>query len=54
MMLALRTEEDASVSCRAVDRAWEPKMEKGRREEHYRLWKKAVTRSFDWSEEAAP
>ena len=38
----------------AVDRAWEPKMENGKRGEHYRLWKKAVTRSFDWSEEAAP
>ncbi len=34
----------------AVDRTWKPLMEKARREEMYRLWKKAVTRSFDWLE----
>jgi glycerol kinase len=27
---------------------WKPNMEKRRREELYRLWKKAVTRSMDW------
>lgn len=31
-----------------IDRTWEPKMEKAKREELYRLWKRAVTRSFDW------
>ncbi len=27
---------------------WKPNMEKQKREELYRLWKKAVTRSMDW------
>jgi len=35
----------------AVDHCWQPRMEGKRREEMYRLWKKAVTRSFDWAEE---
>ena len=38
----------------AVDHCWQPRMEGGRREEMYRLWKKAVTRSFDWEEEGSP
>ncbi|HUO35398.1 MAG TPA: glycerol kinase GlpK [Candidatus Acidoferrum sp.] len=33
----------------AVDRTWQPNMEKGKREEMYTLWKRAVTRSFDWA-----
>jgi glycerol kinase len=32
----------------AVDRTWKPQMEDAIRERHYRQWKKAVTRSFDW------
>ena len=32
----------------AVDRTWKPNLENGKREEMYRLWKQAVTRSFDW------
>jgi glycerol kinase len=32
----------------AVDRTWNPHMHEEVREESYRLWKKAVTRSFDW------
>jgi glycerol kinase len=32
------------------DRRWEPKMDKQSREQLYRFWKKAVTRSFDWAE----
>ena len=35
----------------AVDRSWKPKMPGKKRAELYRLWKKAVTRSFDWAEE---
>jgi glycerol kinase len=27
---------------------WKPNMEKQKREELFRLWKKAVTRSMDW------
>jgi glycerol kinase len=32
----------------AVDQTWTPASETGKRDEMYRLWKKAVTRSFDW------
>jgi len=34
----------------AVDRTWNPNLDSQKREEMYRLWKKAVTRSFDWVE----
>jgi glycerol kinase len=34
----------------AEDRRWEPKMDSARRQELYRFWKKAVQRSFDWTE----
>jgi glycerol kinase len=33
-----------------VDHTWEPKMEAAERDREYRLWKKAVTRTFDWVE----
>jgi glycerol kinase len=32
-----------------ADQTWSPQMESGERGELYRLWKKAVTRSFDWT-----
>ena len=32
----------------SIDRTWKPQMDDTRRDEHYRQWKKAVTRSFDW------
>ncbi len=32
----------------AVDQTWTPATEEAKRDELYRLWKKAVTRSFDW------
>lgn len=32
----------------SVDHTWEPGMKEETREKMYRLWKKAVTRSFDW------
>jgi len=32
----------------AVDHTWKPNLQNGKREEMYNLWKKAVTRSFDW------
>ena len=32
----------------AVDRTWKPRLAEGERENLYRQWKKAVTRSFDW------
>ncbi len=34
----------------ARDREWRPTMDPGRREKEYRLWKKAVTKTFDWVE----
>ena len=33
-----------------VDRTWNPQLEESKREHLFRLWKKAVTRSFDWIE----
>jgi glycerol kinase len=35
----------------SVDRTWEPRMDRQRRESMYGFWKKAVTRSFDWLED---
>ena len=32
------------------DRSWKPNMDSGKRDSFYRNWKKAVTRSFDWTE----
>ena len=34
----------------SVDRTWKPQMDAARRQELYGFWKKAVTRSFDWTE----
>jgi len=34
----------------AVDQRWEPRMDETQREEYFRQWKKAVTRSFAWAE----
>lgn len=33
----------------SVDHTWYPNLEAQKREDMYRLWKKAVTRSFDWA-----
>jgi glycerol kinase len=38
----------------AIDHTWNPQMQEAVREESYRLWKKAVTRSFDWVDEKKP
>ncbi len=35
----------------SVGHTWAPQMEETTREELYRSWKKAVTRSFDWTDE---
>ena len=35
----------------SVDRTWKPNMAAEKREATYRMWKKAVTRSFDWVED---
>jgi glycerol kinase len=37
----------------SVDHTWHPHMDAKQREATYGLWKKAVTRSFDWLESAA-
>jgi glycerol kinase len=34
----------------AVDRVWKPAVDEATREELYRQWKKAVTRSLDWAD----
>jgi glycerol kinase len=34
----------------AADKTWNPSLEEEKRANMYRLWKKAVTRSFDWTE----
>jgi glycerol kinase len=33
-----------------IDHTWEPNMDAGAREKQYAMWKKAVTRTFDWVE----
>jgi glycerol kinase len=35
----------------SVDRTWKPTMAADKRERMYRMWKKAVTRTFDWVED---
>jgi glycerol kinase len=32
------------------DKRWEPSMDSEKRDEYYKFWKKAVTRTFDWFE----
>jgi glycerol kinase len=32
------------------DKRWEPQMDSAQRDEYYKYWKKAVTRTFDWFE----
>jgi glycerol kinase len=32
----------------AEDKRWEPKMDAAKRDEYYKYWKRAVTRTFDW------
>jgi glycerol kinase len=32
------------------DKEWEPQMEEDERAKQYAMWKKAVTRTFDWIE----
>jgi glycerol kinase len=41
---------DELVANWAVDQRWDSKMDEGTRERLYHLWKKAVTRSFNWVE----
>jgi glycerol kinase len=42
-------EEDLRENWRE-DKRWEPKMDAAQRDEYYKYWKKAVTRTFDWLE----
>jgi glycerol kinase len=34
-----------------IDQMWKPQMEPATRDQLYKQWKKAVTRSFDWIDE---
>jgi glycerol kinase len=43
------TEDDLRENWRE-DKRWEPHMDAAQRDEYYRFWKKAVTRTFDWTE----
>jgi glycerol kinase len=43
-------DKDELCSKWIADREWSPRMERSQREEMYSLWKKAVTRSLDWTE----
>jgi glycerol kinase len=36
----------------SVDKTWKPRMEEKKRNEMYRLWKKAISKSLDWIDEA--
>jgi glycerol kinase len=45
------SEDDLRENWREGKR-WEPKMDAEKRDEYYRYWKKAVTRTFDWFDAA--
>jgi glycerol kinase len=34
----------------AVDHTWRPNLPREKREEMYKFWKRAVTKSFDWTD----
>jgi glycerol kinase len=34
----------------AEDKRWEPTMDADKRDEYFKYWKRAVTKSFDWFE----
>jgi glycerol kinase len=38
----------------AKDKEWTPQLDPARRDAEYRMWKKAVTRTFDWVEAEQP
>jgi glycerol kinase len=38
----------------AKDKEWTPKLDERQREREYKMWKKAVTRTFDWVEAEEP
>jgi glycerol kinase len=42
-----KTQEDLRENW-AEDKRWEPKMDADKRDEYFKYWKKAVTRTFDW------
>jgi glycerol kinase len=45
------TDVDHLVSNWSIDKTWEPTIEESERDQLYRQWKRAVTRSFNWVEE---
>jgi glycerol kinase len=52
--LAVGFFKDVSDLCAnwSVDKTWKPSMKEKKRNEMYRLWKKAVTKSLDWVDES--
>jgi glycerol kinase len=49
--IGLFNNADELCSNWAIDKTWTPEMEDRKRESMYQLWKKAVTRTFDWLDE---
>jgi glycerol kinase len=50
LALAFYQDADELIANWAMERRWEPKMDGKARENLYHMWKKAVTRAFDWVE----
>src|ERR671914_831196 len=44
----LWSEEDELRENWVEDKRWEPQMDASRRDEYYKYWKRAVTKTFDW------
>jgi glycerol kinase len=50
LAVGLFTDTDEVSANWGVDQTWKPRMDAEERERLYRMWKKAVARSFDWVE----
>jgi glycerol kinase len=48
MAVGFWSSEDEVRNNWAEDKRWESTMEQDKRDEYYKYWKKAVTRTFDW------
>jgi glycerol kinase len=48
MAVGFWSSEDEVRNNWAEDKRWECTMEQDKRDEYYKYWKKAVTRTFDW------
>ncbi|MGZ4171257.1 MAG: FGGY-family carbohydrate kinase, partial [Solirubrobacteraceae bacterium] len=48
MAVGFWSSEDEVRNNWAEDKRWDSKMPQEKRDEYYKYWKKAVTRTFDW------